>query len=215
MPAGLINRIELPAPEFFNPIDEFPELSEAELIDDTIEQTDAVSIDLEETGTNRVREVISIDGTGAGATPAPGIVVDIPQPVVEVLSDTLPLSDPLDAPGRIVDAVGDQSVTGIVDNLGNVAGDLTDSSSLLNSVSDDLGIDTDSDIVNSLIEFGAAADGMLEDSIEANTSDVLEDSIDVLDSTDTENIVDDIPGSLDSDVLNDTLRDITDSLPGI
>ncbi len=221
-PAGLINRLELPPPEFFNPTEVISELPESEPDDAIVEQATTASGDVEQTVTDSVRESLSIDGVNNDeATTDGSINVNIPATVNNLIDDTLPLQEslqdsldntlnnPLD--GTVGDALDDtldsdvindtveettETVDDIVDNLGDTTADTVDS--VTDSVDDvlDATTDTVADSSNDLLD---GTTSTVSDTVELN--DLSEELPEQLQQP--ESVLED---SLDSDLLEDPVE---------
>ncbi len=185
-PAGLIQRIELPPPDFF--LQEEVAISTAEVLQDTVL---VESNDLQETVSeivaDQVRDTISIDGT---VTTDPDIslpeqiVNELPNDIVDILDDDLPLQNTLE---ETLTELNDQTPD-LVDGILSTA-------------------PVSADIDNTLVQ---DIDTSLMQDVETNLNGTTTDIVDVFNDTNSDLLSDDIQ-SLGSDV-NDSVNTILETV---
>ena len=161
-PAGFINQIDLPPPEFFVSGTGDLEVAVDAVIEDQITETAAVVDDVETTATDTIREQISIDGvadtngTGAGNNDS-----SIPDSVDSILATDLPFDGTLE---ETVDATSD-IVDGVTDSIGQVTGSV------------EAGVDTIVDVTDATNDaVGSGTDAVTD--IVDNLGDVTDDNLD-------------------------------------
>lgn len=231
VPAGLINRIELPPPEFFDALQNSPELSDTDPVNTVADDTVEISSEIEDRGADVVRETISIDGTVDTDNDSDGVTDALPETITDILDDTLPLDNPLDV---IDDTVGlpvddivdvfDDSADDLIDTVGDVADGATDTvgdvtGTVTGTIENSTGAATDSvddvaDTVSDSVSGITDSSNDLQDV--SNLVDGLEnDNLDLLDEIEPESLGDDLEDVVDPTATEDLIEDVTDNLPGI
>lgn len=190
-PAGFINQIDLPPPEFFVSGTGDLEVAIDAVIEDQVAETTAVVDDVETTAADAIREQISIDGvadtngTGAGNNDS-----SIPDSVDTILASDLPFDGTLQ---ETVDATSDL-VDGVTDSVGQVTGSV------------DAGVDTIVDVTdatNDAVGSGTNAVTDIVDNLGDATDDNLDAASDALGSTTD-------AATVQVMELNDSLQNIDD-----
>lgn len=209
-PAGFVRRLELPSPESLG----IPAREESAIdaeIDNDVTATGADIIDTinasEEVVVNTVIDNISIDGASADATL--DNAGNLPNQVVDILDDDLPLNDDLadavdDTTGEIVDVTNDILGSDPVDVAAGIGGDTVDDiTDDAVAVGEDVSGSVD-DTAGDIVDAVGDATGDTVDDIEDPAADV-EGTLDTVNDTGTL--------ASDLDALNDSLDSDTTELP--
>lgn len=238
VPAGLINRIELPPPEFFDALQNSPELSDTDPVNTATDDTVEISSEIEDRGADVVRETISIDGTVDADNDSDGVINVLPETITDILDDTLPLDNPLDSiddtvglpvddivdvfddpaddvidtAGDVIDTAGDV-VDGVTDTVGDVSGTVADTTEDAAGNAADT-VDDVADTLNDSVSDITDDSGDLSDV--SNLVDSLgEDNLDLIDEIEPESVSDELEDVIQPDPTEDLIEDVTDGLPGI
>lgn len=186
-PDEFVQRLELPPPDSFG-ISLQNENSGSLTLDDEVSNTGdeitAAADASEQVSINTIIDNISINGAGSDDTE--GNTDNLPQQVVDILDENLPLNtdltDTLDeTTGEIVDVINDLP-----------GGDITD------DVIDDLPVDLGDDVVDSVDDVSGGIVDVVEDI--DSPADGIEDTVGELN--------DDLNSGLDSDLGNEIANDL-------
>ena len=244
---GIVNQLDLPPPEFFNP---------NSIISNAQENENTQNIETTET-IEAIEDMEGVESPGAqtsGASDSDPVAAS----VNNLVEDTVPLTEPAQdqlqetlgnvarEPIEVLNETQDRTtdaVTGIVDNLGDLPSDTaddvtasvsnvldttTDTVSSVTGTADDVLDNTSNTVVESTANVDDLADTVTDTASGigdgADLVDGLNDQLapteELLDNTLDEDLLQEtidttqeeiVPGG----VLNDTVNDLTDSLPGI
>ncbi|MDP2142474.1 MAG: hypothetical protein Q8L20_16850 [Gammaproteobacteria bacterium] len=192
-PNGFINRLALPTLDALVDADAVTQ-TQAEVIAEAVTETVRISDNASQVATDRIREIISVDGVGVGGGVGGGAgggvgggvgggigggtgvgigVGGIPPAVVDILNPNLPLGDTLTQTSDRLDGVVD-NLPGNAPDVGSIVGGGVSAGGVLNNLTIDSAVDS---AINANAD--AIVDNLdvpINDSVDSVVNDIVNDA---------------------------------------